>query len=188
MYLVAFFAIFTLVSSTIILELHAISNKDRVKETIVGAKIGTGYANDGTNTPFMGSEVALKSHHVDKEVVTKVLLRTCSHLYAKALANNCPSPRNPATVWGFAGNVGGVGNLLIAWTGTTASTFTCGNMDAYGRGLIQKAIPKAFVDPTVIGGRGYRYDFTGMVEVETITGKSERRTDPCGYTEIVDLP
>lgn len=175
MYLVAFFAIFTLVSSTIVLELHAISKKDSVNEKLVGVKVGTGYTNDEISSPFIGGADAIKNHRIDKEMVTKVLLRTCSHLYVKALANGCANPREPITVWSFAGTVNNSGSLATAWTGGISPAFSCANIGGYGRKLIQEAIPSSFI----ISG-GYRYDFTGMA--------GSGRTDPCGYTEIVDLP
>lgn len=174
MFLVLFTAIFAFFSSTMLMTMHVVSVKQKQELSITGDRIGTTYAGDGVNTSFRGGITSVKMHRVDKENVTKVLIRTCEHLYVKAKQNNCLNPRDPATVWGFAGIVNNQGDLDQAWLGATTNTFTCASIDDFGRGLIQEAIPSASVI-----GRGYRYDFTGMNGVG--------RTDPCGYTEIVDI-
>ena len=186
MYLVSFFAIFALLSSTISLQILSEHNKDKVKQNMVGHALGTGYSNETINTPLLGMPSVYKGAHVDKEMVTKVLLRTCAHLYAKSILNGCPNAREPSTVWSFAGVVNNTGNLGgingLAWkTGSISNTFSCGNISGYGRKLIREAIPKTLLDPAS-GGKGFMYDFTGM------SGASSGRTDPCGYNEIVYLP
>lgn len=179
--------IFALLSSTIGLQTLSKHNKDKARKNMVGHVIGTGYSNETISTPLLGGvSSAYKSANVDKEMVTKVLLRTCAHLYAKAVLNRCPDAREPSTVWSFAGVVNSTGSLGgvngLAWsTGSTANTFSCGNISGYGRKLIREAIPNTLLD-TASGGKGFMYDFTGM------SGANSGRTDPCGYSEIVELP
>ncbi len=153
-----------------------------MEQKIIGDRTGVTYANERDHSSFRGATTSIKKHQVDKEIVTKVLLRTCSHLYAKVKANNCGGLRNPTTVWSFAGVVGGSNPLLPAWNGTTTNIFSCGAIDAYGRGLIQKAIPRAF-----IANGNYRYDFTGMSATDGVGVLTGSRTEPCGYREIVDI-
>lgn len=162
--------------------LHTTYQKSRLEQKIVGDMIGTTYANSRDHSSFRGGITSIKKHQVDKEIVTKVLLRTCSYLYARVKENDCGGLRNPATVWSFAGIVGTSNLLLPAWDGTTTNVFSCGSIDAYGRGLIQKAIPRAF-----IANGNYRYDFRGMSATDGVGVLTGSRTEPCGYTEIVDI-
>lgn len=177
MYLVMVVAVFGMFLSSVVLDIFEFNTaKDKTKQSIIGTRnnLTGSYGNDLFHSPYVVEENLTKAPKVDKEIVTKVLLRTCAHLYAKAKANNCANPREPQTVWGFVGTVNTTGNLIGAWNGAATSTFSCANIDNYGRDLVQKAIPRAFIQQ-----ENYRYDFTGM--------NSTGRTDPCGYSEIVDI-
>jgi len=121
---------------------------------------------------------ARKSHHqfttapiVKEEIVYEVLQRTCNTIYQRGIALNCDDAESVYTVWGFAGVVGDKGDLEDAWSGSTTDTFTCGDEDAYGRGLIQKALPLSHIKDN-----NWSYDFSDI---------SDPKAYPCGYDEIV---
>jgi len=177
MFIVLFTSIFAFFYSTMIATMNIAIVQHKKELSIVGDKINEAYAKDEIHTPFRGSITATQPYYVKKEAITKVLLRTCTHLYTKVKQNNCGDERDPNIVWSFVGTVGEKGPLDDAWSGTTAKTFSCATIDQFGRELIQEAIPSTFVV-----NKGYRYDFTGMENWE-----EEGRTDPCGYTEIIDI-
>ena len=108
----------------------------------------------------------------DRDTVQGTLLRACRTIHTLSLLNNCTNPYDEATVWAFIGPPNTIGLLSVAWNGTTTNTFTCANSAQYGRGLIQKAIPKIFIEDG-----DFLYDFSDM----GIIGSN----DPCGYSEIV---
>jgi len=176
LYLISFVTLITLLFSIgtfTLLSEHSDFKAEQKKIGSFNSALGT-YTNDNMRASLKGATYMVKEAAADKELVTKALLRTCSHLYVKALLYNCPNPRLPSTVWGFAGTVNNTGDLLPAWQGTTTSVFSCANIDAFGRGLIQRSIPVNFIQ-----SKKYQYDFTEM--------GTKERTDPCGFTEIVDI-
>lgn len=174
MYLYGITLAISLFFSIIMLSFGVEHKREVVELSISGYKTSSNtLSNDGVHTTSWASTPDALEAHVEKEMVTKVLLRTCDHLYMKALLNNCATPRDPSLAWGFIGSIGTSGSLLGAWTGSTTNVFTCSSMDAYGRGLIQNVIPVSF-----ILNRGYRYDFTG---IQAGIG----RAYPCGYSEII---
>jgi len=108
---------------------------------------------------------------IEKEVIQKILLRTCNDIYQRGVLSKCPNAKSVNNVWGFAGTIGGTGSLLGAWTGGVSSSFSCGNEDNYGRYLIQNAIPSS-----VISEGGWGYDLQNVDDTHLY---------PCGYSEIV---
>ena len=173
MFLFGFTLIFSFLFSSILLSLTADVNQAKMEKKLYGhSTFSNTLSKNQVYTTLWETKRREKQTQIDKELVYKVLQRTCNNIYAQSLRLRCPQARNPSTVWTFAGTVGAKGSLLPAWTGSTTNTFSCGSKDAYGRGLIQRAIPVSFIQ-----NRGYRYDFTGMTGAE--------RTYPCGYGELV---
>jgi len=112
----------------------------------------------------------------DMQVIENTMLRTCRTLHTLALANNCASPYNESVIWGFIGSVGtssSQGNLSVIWSGSTASTFSCANINGYGRKIMREALPKSFVT-----SKGFKYDFRNM--------NDSAFTDPCGYEDFIN--
>lgn len=167
---------FVLLLSSLSIQIMIADREYKTKVSHLGERDTTTftYNKEQSHSSFRGAAYNQQWTKVDKELVTKVLLRTCAIIYIQSKRNGCPNPRNPANVWGFAGNINTTGSLLTAWTGTTVSTFSCANKEAYGRGLIQKAIPLTFIQ-----NGNYRYDFLNMAGTE--------RNEPCGYDEIIDI-
>lgn len=120
-----------------------------------------------------GYETSADSLKEELEAVETVLIRTCRTIHTLNLDNDCANPYREGNNWGFIGNVGTSGSLLTAWNGSAGYTFSCAGRNAYGRMLVQKAIPKSLIQQYQ-----FRYDFSTMINSDA--------TDPCGYVDIVE--
>jgi len=119
-----------------------------------------------------GFDNAEKLRAEDVSFVNGVAIRTCRTIHTLNLLNDCPNPYDVANNWSFIGSPITQGNLLSVWDTPSSSVFTCGNEDAFGRDLMQKAIPRIF-----ISDNNFRYDFSDMT-----LGDS---ADPCMYTDFI---
>jgi len=107
----------------------------------------------------------------EKELIQKILLRTCNAIYQKGILNRCANAEKASTVWGFVGALGSKGTLDGAWTGAVSSTFSCGGEDSYGRYLVQHT-----VSANEIHAQTWGYNLKDI---------DDNSTYPCGYSEIV---
>jgi len=117
----------------------------------------------------LGEVARIQRAKLDKETVQKVLIRTCNAIYQKGVLNNCASAHSVHTTWLFLEDYGQKGGLSNVWSGTTASTFSCGSEGDYGRYLLHNSLPQDIVSR-------YGYDIRGI---------SDTHVYPCGYSEIV---
>ena len=107
-----------------------------------------------------------------KELVEKILIRTCNNIYQKGTWYRCSDAQKAHTVWKFVGDIGTKGDLDDAWTdSSTTDTFACGKEKEYGRYLVQASLPKQ-----IINMDNWNY---------TLEDVEDNSSYPCGYSEIV---
>lgn len=113
---------------------------------------------------------------IDLISADEVLLKTCRTIHILALKNNCSNRNKEGLIWSFLGTPGvSSGTLSSVLTGVsyTVPTFSCSNINTFGKALVLSALPRDFIDNT---NKIIRYDLRGMTDSDV--------SDPCGYTDI----
>jgi len=107
-----------------------------------------------------------------KELIQKILIRTCNNIYQKGTWYKCSDAQKAHTVWKFTGAIGTKGDLDDAWNdSSTTSTFSCGKEKEYGRYIVQNAL-----DKHIVHDGNWSYNLEGV---------DDNSSYPCGYSEIV---